>query len=77
MNTVTVAGYLADEDDLVEEHWKAREWKGHGLEVVWFEELDHARVFDSRDNCQKLVAIIRACSAQAASQGVYIHMIDI
>ena len=67
VNTVTVARYLAGEDDLIEDQWRYRGWKGQGLDVVWFEELDHAQVFDKRKNRQKLVDIVRAYSKQTAS----------
>ncbi|GFN11750.1 uncharacterized protein AtWU_01547 [Aspergillus tubingensis] len=26
--------------------WKNRPWVGHGLELLWYEQLDHAQVFD-------------------------------
>ncbi|GLB05105.1 hypothetical protein AtubIFM57258_011136 [Aspergillus tubingensis] len=29
--------------------WKNRPWVGHGLELLWYEQLDHAQVFDSEN----------------------------
>jgi pimeloyl-ACP methyl ester carboxylesterase len=38
----TVSGLVSAE----EEEWKTRPWKGSGLEVLWFEQLDHGQVFE-------------------------------
>ena len=42
------------------EAWKTRPWKGQGLEILWFEDLDHAQVFDSKRDRRKLVNVVRA-----------------
>lgn len=39
--------------------WKKREWKGQGIDVLWFEELDHAQVFDKPATRKKLIDAIR------------------
>jgi len=64
VDTETVGRYLvADGSDTeVEENWKDRTWKGIGLDVLWFDDLDHAQVFDSNANCEILVKVVRGYS---------------
>ena len=38
--------------------WKRREWQGRGLEVLWWEGLDHAQVFDEKARRKKLVDVL-------------------
>lgn len=40
------------------EAWKRRSWKGRGLEVMWWEGLDHAQVFDTRGSRGRLVDVL-------------------
>jgi pimeloyl-ACP methyl ester carboxylesterase len=44
--------------------WKGRPWTGSGLEVLWFEHLDHAQVFDSEKTRRPLVEAIGVYSAR-------------
>ena len=37
------------------EEWKHREWSGSGTEAVWFDDLDHAQVFDNTSTRQNIV----------------------
>ncbi|TQS35303.1 hypothetical protein Golomagni_04281 [Golovinomyces magnicellulatus] len=30
------------------DEWKNRPWKGNGIDILWFEDLDHAQVFDKK-----------------------------
>lgn len=64
VDTEAVGRYLAqDGNEMPEsEEWKCREWKGKGLDILWFDELDHAQVFDSRHNCAILVSVMREYS---------------
>lgn len=39
-------------------HWKQRPWRGLNLDVMWWEGLDHAQVFDKYDTRSKLVDIL-------------------
>ena len=61
VDTETVGRYLvADKNGaVVEENWKARKWQGKGLDVLWFDDLDHAQVFDTKANCEILVNVVR------------------
>ncbi|KAH7120191.1 hypothetical protein B0J13DRAFT_649674 [Dactylonectria estremocensis] len=40
-------------------HWEDGIWKGDGLDVVWFQDLDHGQVFDKRSRRGRLVDIVR------------------
>ncbi len=43
--------------------WKAESWKGAGLDMLWFQELDHGQVFDLKKHRDRLVKATRAyCS---------------
>jgi hypothetical protein len=66
-----------DDDEMVKEQlqselkeanvdeWKYREWQGKGVEVLWFEELDHGQVIDRPLERKKLVDAITAYSLNA------------
>ena len=55
VDTETVGQYLMGSLDIrkvdkeAAQGWKTRPWIGHGLELLWFEQLDHAQVFDFVD----------------------------
>ena len=64
VDTEAVGRYLAQESDgkPITEEWKHREWKGTGLDIVWFDNLDHAQVFDSWRNREILSQVVRRYS---------------
>lgn len=64
VDTDAVGRYLAQEGDSkpTTEEWKYREWKGQGLDILWFDDLDHAQVFDSRPDRENLIQVIRQYS---------------
>lgn len=39
-------------------HWKERPWRGQNLDVMWWEGLDHAQVFDRHETRAKLVDVL-------------------
>jgi pimeloyl-ACP methyl ester carboxylesterase len=47
-----------------EEDWRQRMWKGEGIDVLWFEDCDHAHVLDRWRNYRKLVDVLRAYCAE-------------
>ncbi|KAH7113396.1 hypothetical protein EDB81DRAFT_670346, partial [Dactylonectria macrodidyma] len=49
----------ADDWILETSHWEDGIWKGDGLDVVWFQDLDHGQVFDTRSRRGRLVDIVR------------------
>lgn len=38
--------------------WKKKSWTGHGLEVLWWDQFDHAQVMDDPDSRQRLLDVI-------------------
>lgn len=64
VDTEAVGRYLAQDGDVkpAEEDWKYKQWKGKGLDILWFDTLDHAQVFDSRYNCEILANVVRVYS---------------
>ena len=61
VGTEAVGRYLARDGDEepVRDDWKSRKWRGKGIELLWFDSLDHAQVFDSQRNCQVLGNVVR------------------
>ena len=64
VDTEAVGRYLCGEPDeaSASPRWKDRAWKGKGIDVLWFDELDHAQVFDSQQDRKTLIAVIREYS---------------
>ena len=48
----------ADMDD-----WTERSWKGEGIDLLWFEELDHAQIFEKKRSYGRVVEVVRAYCA--------------
>jgi len=48
------------EFDIDDEEWKFRPWKGTGIDILWFKDLDHAQVFDKSATRRKVISAIRA-----------------
>ena len=46
---------VANDDD----EWKTRAWRGNGIDVLWFKDLDHAQVFDKPATRRVLIDAIR------------------
>lgn len=65
VGTEAVGRYLAQDGDSkpTTEEWKHREWKGKGLDILWFDDVDHAQVFDSRRNREILAQVVRQYSS--------------
>ncbi|PSN75522.1 hypothetical protein BS50DRAFT_478254 [Corynespora cassiicola Philippines] len=60
VDTETVGKYIAGVDLRSENStWKDKNWKGHGLEAIWWPTCDHAQVFERQDGRRKLGEIIR------------------
>lgn len=61
VDTETVGAYLGGGEGVNGERakgWKERRWGGKGVDVLWFERLDHAQVFDSRRDRARLVGVL-------------------
>ncbi|KAI5253047.1 hypothetical protein E4T42_03115 [Aureobasidium subglaciale] len=62
VDTQHVGEYLSGTDD---DSWKTQEFKGKSLDILWFEKLDHAEVFDQRATRTKLLrALHEYCGEQ-------------
>ncbi|TVY36890.1 hypothetical protein LSUB1_G005593 [Lachnellula subtilissima] len=48
------------EEEEEEEEWKSRPWRGSGIDVLWFKDLDHAQIFDKRSSRRRVISAIRA-----------------
>jgi pimeloyl-ACP methyl ester carboxylesterase len=58
------ANGLAAKTTSDQEDWKDRAWLGEGTDVVWWNDLDHAQVFDKPQTRKKILNIIRTyCKA--------------
>ena len=58
VDTEAVGRYLADAGG----NWTQRKWRGKGLDLLWFPKLDHAQVFDLKQNRKVLTDVVRAYS---------------
>ncbi len=58
VDTETVKSYLTD-DGSGKEGRKEGMWKGSGLDVLWYPQLDHAQVFDKKTTRKQLVDVTR------------------
>ncbi|EGU73874.1 hypothetical protein FOXB_15615, partial [Fusarium oxysporum f. sp. conglutinans Fo5176] len=66
VDTNAIGAYLTGTHDwsLETESWENGVWKGDGLEVLWFQDLDHGEVFSRRRTRQRLVDIVRRFVAE-------------
>jgi pimeloyl-ACP methyl ester carboxylesterase len=48
--------------------WKNREWRIDGLNIFWYDELNHAEIFDTRKDIKPLIEVITSYTAKVASQ---------
>lgn len=73
VDTEAVGRYLARDhsDKPPTDDWKHQAWKGQGLDILWFNELDHAQVFDSRSSYGRLVNVIREYSLESSTSPGY------
>lgn len=68
VDTETVGQYLMGSSEVraidkeAAQPWKNRPWIGYGLELLWFEQLDHAQVFDFENTRQPVIRAICAYS---------------
>ena len=48
--------------------WEPQPWRGHGLEILWQKDVDHAQVFDSAKRRKGLIDATRTYSAQPTNR---------
>lgn len=70
VDTESVGRYLSEVSSttLDKEFWKHQKWQGRDLDILWFDHLDHAQVFDSKKSYGKLVDVVRAYSIKKGSE---------
>lgn len=62
-----VGRYLTKENNLpVPTDWKHGPWRGEGLDIIWFEDLDHAQVFDTTTGYATLAKVVTDYSSKGA-----------
>jgi hypothetical protein len=59
-STSTPGGDVDEEFNTDMEGWKTRAWRGSGIDILWFENLDHAQVFDKPATRRMLISAIRS-----------------
>jgi hypothetical protein len=66
VNTKVIRAYMTGGDDWGlssggwgDEGWKGGEWKGDGLDVLWYPDFHHGQVFDSKRTRRSLVDIVK------------------
>lgn len=52
---------------LVQDGWKHKPWRGKGIDIIWFDDLDHAQVFDTPATRRPVLEAIRAYSANGGN----------
>ena len=55
-----------EENNLQIDAWKEQPWKGKGIDVLWYENQDHAQVFDSAATRRPLLRAIKTYCAEGA-----------
>ena len=45
-------------DEEGDEAWKRKPWRGEGTEVLWFDDTDHAQVFETKEKRRRLLDIV-------------------
>ena len=66
VNTKVIRAYMTGGDDWIlssagggDEGWNGGDWKGDGLDVLWFPDFHHGQVFDSKGTRRRLVDTVR------------------
>ena len=78
VDTEAVGRYLSTKADgsLTATDWKSRPWRGEGLDLIWFETLDHAQVFDSKKNYGILVQVTRTYAMKEERMSIRDSLVD-
>ena len=67
VDTEAVGRYLTKRNNLpVPTDWKHGPWRGEGLDIIWFEDLDHAQVFDRITDYGTLARVVTEYSSKGA-----------
>lgn len=67
-----VGRYLTKRNNLpVSTEWKHQPWRGEGLDIIWFEDLDHAQVFDAITGYATLARVVTEYSSKGADPPIW------
>jgi pimeloyl-ACP methyl ester carboxylesterase len=70
VDTEAVGKYISGVDLKSEERaWKDAEWKGRGVETLWWPTADHAQVFERKEGRAKLAGILREYAKRSETDG--------
>lgn len=53
--------------ELINDEWKFRSWRGTGIDILWFGNLDHAQAFDKYSTRRSLLNVIRSYCREGCS----------
>lgn len=69
VDTETIGKYLNGKDLKSEDRsWKDHEWRGDGIETIWWPTADHAQVFERKEGRLKLGEVLRAYTRHKAAE---------
>jgi pimeloyl-ACP methyl ester carboxylesterase len=69
VDTETIGKYVSGVDLKSEDRsWKDAEWKGNGLETIWWPTVDHAQVFERREGRANLAQVLREYVKRGAEE---------
>jgi pimeloyl-ACP methyl ester carboxylesterase len=57
-----------EEIDVQVDAWKEQPWKGEGIDVLWFENQDHAQVFDKAATRRPLLRAVKTYCAEGGNE---------
>lgn len=66
IRSISVDVETGQDADLQIDAWKVQPWKGKGIDVLWFEDVDHAQVFDKAATRRPLLRAIKTYCAEGA-----------
>ena len=70
VDTEAVGKYISGVDLKSEERaWKDAEWKGRGVETLWWPTADHAQVFERPEGRAKLASVLREYATRTETDG--------
>ena len=55
-------------EGLARARYRGRRWTGKGIEVLWFDDADHAQVFDDEEGMEEMSRVLRVYSGDGARE---------
>ena len=63
--TENCADMSEERGSLMAEEWKHKPWRGRGIDILWFDDLDHAQVFDTAATRRPVLEALRTYCANS------------